>query len=68
MTRSAAPQEGVFHPKICVGTAGQNFTAILGSSHLIGPTLTKNVELNVLLTDTLQDAVAGDLNDFFRNL
>ncbi len=42
--------------------------AVLGSSNLTGPALTKNVELNVLLTGALQDPIAADLDTFFRNL
>jgi HKD family nuclease len=60
--------EGIFHPKVYLGTSGQDFTAVLGSSNLTGPALTKNVELNVLLTGALQDPVARDLDSFFRNL
>lgn len=60
--------EGVFHPKVYLGTTGQNFVAVLGSSNLTRPALTKNVELNAILTGALQDTVARDLAAFFRNL
>lgn len=60
--------EGVFHPKLYLGTAGADFMAVLGSSNLTGPALTKNVELNVLLTGTPDDPVARDLDGFFRSL
>ena len=38
---------------------------VLGSSNLTGPALTKNVELNVLLTGSRQETVARDLDGFF---
>jgi HKD family nuclease/predicted RNA-binding protein len=60
--------EGVFHPKLYLGNAGSDFMAVLGSSNLTGPALTRNVELNVLLTGTPQDPAARDLDGFFRSL
>jgi HKD family nuclease len=42
--------EGVFHPKLYLGTAGSDFIAVVGSSNLTGGGLTTNIELNVALT------------------
>jgi len=41
---------------------------VLGSSNLTGPALTKNVELNVLLTGTLQEPAVRELDSFFLSL
>jgi len=60
--------EGVFHPKLYLGTAGSDFIAVVGSSNLTGPALTRNVEINVALTGSLQEPLARDLDGFFRSL
>ncbi len=60
--------EGVFHPKLYLGTAGSDFIAVVGSSNLTGPALTSNVELNVALTGSLEEPLARDLDGFFRSL
>ena len=60
--------EGIFHPKLYLGSAGKEFMAVLGSSNLTGPALTKNIELNVLLTGSLQETVARELDGFFLKL
>ncbi len=61
-------EEGIFHPKLYLGAAGSDFMAVLGSSNLTGPALTRNVELNVLLTGSLREAVAQELDGFFHRL
>lgn len=61
-------EEGVFHPKFYLGTAGSDFIAVVGSSNLTGPALTRNVELNVALTGSLQEPLARDLDGFFQSL
>lgn len=60
--------EGVFHPKLYLGNSGTDFMAVIGSSNLTGPALTRNIELNVLLTGTLDEPPARELDGFFRNL
>lgn len=60
--------EGIFHPKLYLGNAGKEFMAVLGSSNLTGPALTRNVELNVLLTGATEEPIARELVGFFRNL
>lgn len=60
--------EGVFHPKLYLGTAGSDFIAVVGSSNLTGPALTRNIELNVALTGSLQEPLARNLEGFFRRL
>lgn len=60
--------EGIFHPKLYLGNVGKEFMAVLGSSNLTGPALTRNVELNVLLTGTAEEPIAQELAGFFRNL
>lgn len=60
--------EGVFHPKLYLGNGGTDFIAVIGSSNLTGPALTRNIELNVLLTGTLDESPARELDGFFRNL
>ncbi|MDQ7840904.1 MAG: phospholipase D-like domain-containing protein [bacterium] len=60
--------EGVFHPKLYLGTAGSDFIAVVGSSNLTGPALTRNIELNVALTGSLQDPLVRNLEGFFRRL
>ncbi len=61
-------EEGVFHPKLYLGTAGPNFIAVVGSSNLTGPALTRNIELNVALTGSLEEPLARDLDGFFQSL
>jgi HKD family nuclease/predicted RNA-binding protein len=61
-------EEGIFHPKLYLGTAGADFMAVLGSSNLTEPALTRNVELNVQIAGSLQEPVAQDLAGFFRRL
>jgi len=59
-------EEGIFHPKLYLGTAGADFMAVLGSSNLTEPALTRNVELNVQIAGSLQEPVAQGLAGFFR--
>jgi len=61
-------EEGIFHPKLYLGAAGSDFMAVLGSSNLTEPALTRNVELNVQITGNLQEPVAQELAGFFRRL
>jgi HKD family nuclease/predicted RNA-binding protein len=61
-------EEGIFHPKLYLGTAGADFMAVLGSSNLTEPALTRNVELNVQIAGSLQEPLAQDLAGFFRRL
>lgn len=61
-------EDGVFHPKLYLGSSGRNIMAVLGSSNLTGPALTRNIELNVQLTTTADDDLREDLAGFFRRL
>jgi HKD family nuclease/predicted RNA-binding protein len=61
-------EEGIFHPKLYVGTVGSDFMAVVGSSNLTQPALTRNIELNVQIAGSLQEPVAQDLTGFFRRL
>lgn len=60
--------EGIFHPKLYLGTSGKDLMAVLGSSNLTRPALTRNVELNVQLTTTDDDNLGRELVGFFRRL
>lgn len=60
--------EGIFHPKLYLGKTGKEFMAVLGSSNLTGPALTRNIELNVMFTGTIEEPVTRELDDFFLNL
>jgi len=61
-------EEGIFHPKLYLGTAGTDFMAVLGSSNLTEPAFTRNVELNVQIIGSLHEPVAQELTGFFRRL
>jgi predicted RNA-binding protein len=54
--------------ELYLGTAGADFMAVLGSSNLTEPALTRNVELNVQIAGSLQEPLAQDLTGFFRRL
>jgi HKD family nuclease/predicted RNA-binding protein len=65
---SEESEEGIFHPKLYLGTAGSDFMAVVGSSNLTEPALTRNIELNVQIAGSLQEPVAQELAGFFRRL
>jgi len=65
---SEESEEGIFHPKLYLGTAGADFMAVVGSSNLTEPAFTRNIELNVQVAGSLQEPVAQDLAGFFRRL
>jgi len=57
-----------FHPKVFFFENVEERSAIIGSSNLTNPGLTKNVEANVLLEGYESDKVFRDIEVFYRNL
>lgn len=57
-----------FHPKIFMFEYGEERAAVVGSSNLTFPGLTRNVEANLLLEGSVDDEVFRNMEVFFQNL
>jgi HKD family nuclease len=57
-----------FHPKLYLGVAGREVRALVGSSNFTSGGLRSNVEANLLLRGTVDEAPAKDLLKFHEDL
>lgn len=66
--RVAVNLEGVFHPKMVLGTKGKRARVLLGSSNFTSGGFAKNTEVNVLVAGLLSEPFFRQLSEFIDGL
>jgi hypothetical protein len=66
--RVARDAEGVFHPKMIVGTSGDRARVLIGSSNFTSGGFAANTEINLLITGRRGDAFFAQVFDFIDGL